>query len=122
VRAVFGPKQPAVVDSDGRRIDTTVGWLVVLREDELVAVPYDWRRLRVMGEAIPVFPCLPAVSSETDPPPAERGGRGAASLPVLVAPPEAPPTLLEPRLARVARPADTGPVGYPVETSKGRYR
>ena len=75
-----------------------------------MAVPYDWRRLRVRGDAIPVFPCLPPAVSEASPPPAEGGGRGAASLPLLVAPPEPPPTLLEPRLARVQRPADTGPV------------
>jgi len=51
---MVGPRLPAVVDASGRPLDPSHGYLLVFREDALVAVPYDWSRLRVTGEPIPV--------------------------------------------------------------------
>jgi hypothetical protein len=60
---MLGPRLPALVDASGRPIDPSGGYLLVFREDALVAVPYDWRRLRVTGEAIPVRRVIPPGST-----------------------------------------------------------
>jgi hypothetical protein len=46
---------PALVDASGRTVLASLGYLILFLEDSLVAVPYDWKRLRVTGEAIPVY-------------------------------------------------------------------
>jgi hypothetical protein len=42
------------VDGSGNAIDPA-DHLVVFLESALVAVPFDWKRLRVTGKAVPVF-------------------------------------------------------------------
>jgi hypothetical protein len=116
---MFGPRQPAVVDAAGQPIDATLGYLVVFREGTLMAVPYDWRRLRVIGEPIPVFPSLSAApTQEVGPPPTEGGGLGPAGSQVPAGAAEPLPTLLSPHEARIERPADTGPLA-PVPPGEG---